>query len=157
MQFHVALTSEYSNNDPRKFKLGTPTDVWDTMMRCWQTEPTSDRVIADIEDWPRVLQVIVDAQTCVVHGEAVRSGHRYQRLDGKGAMKSKLENRGRVSTLHVRPVHPDAMEAFRSLTESRKEALEAVVQVASTVENYLNIQRGDDKIREEGDLDDHGF
>ena len=157
MQFHVALTSEYSDNDPRKFKLGTPTDVWDTMMRCWQTEPTSDRVIADIEDWPRVLQVFVDAEGCVVHGEAVRSGHRYQRLDGKGAIKSKLENRGRGSTLHGRPVHPDAMEAFRSLTESRKEALEAVVQVASTVENYLNIQRGNDEIREEGDLDDHGF
>ena len=150
------MTSEHSDDDPRKFILGTPTDVWDTMMRCWQTESTSDRVIADIEDWPRVLQVIVEAEGCVVHGEAVRSGHRYQGLDGKGVMKSKLQNRGRVDKLHGRPVHPDAIEAFRSLTASRKEALEAVVQVASTVENYLNVHRDNSDIREEGDLDEHG-
>ena len=81
-------------------------------MRCWQTESTSDRVIDDIEDWPRVLQVIVNAEGSAVHGEAVRSGHRYQRLDGKGLMKSKLNSHGRVTQLHGRPVHPDAMDAF---------------------------------------------
>ena len=157
IQFHVALTSEYPDNDPRKFKLGTPTDVWNTMVRCWQTEPTSDRVIADIEDWPRVLQVIVDAEGCVVHGEAVRSGHRYQRLDGKGLMKSKLKSHGRVALFHGRPVHPDAMQAFLSLTDSKKEALGAVIQVTSTVENYLNVQRDNSEIREEGDLDEYDF
>ena len=72
-------------------------------------------------------------------------------------MKSKLQNRGRVDKLHCRPVHPDAIEAFRSLTASRKEALEAVVQVASTVENYLNVHRDNSDIREEGDLDEHDF
>jgi len=157
IQFHVALTSGYADNDPRKFKLGTPNEVWNTMVRCWQIDPSPDRVIADIEDWPRVLQVIVDAKGCVVHGEAVRSGHRYQRKDGAGLMKSKLKSHGRVATFHGRPVHPDALEAFRSLTDSKKEAVEAVVQVASTLEDYLTIQRDNSEIYEEGDIDENNF
>ena len=61
-----------------------------------------------------MLQVIVNAEGCVVHGEAVRSGHRYQRFDGKGLMKSKLKSHGRVTQLHGRPVHPDVMDGFFS-------------------------------------------
>jgi hypothetical protein len=117
--------------------------------------PTSARIVADIVDWPRVLGVIVVAKGCVVHGEAVRSGHRYQRLDGKGPMKSHMKSHGRVATFRGRPVHADAMMAFNALTQTQEQALITVIETASTVEEYLSLQRENDgAIRtEEGDVD----
>jgi hypothetical protein len=54
---HRALTSSYELNNPRRFNFGTPSQVWETMRRCWQLEPTSARIIKDIEDLPRVLGI----------------------------------------------------------------------------------------------------
>ena len=84
-------------------------------------EPTSQRIIADIEDWPRVLGVIIASKGCVVHGEAVSSGHRYQRLDGKGPMASHMKSHDRIALLYGRPVHSDSQAAFESLTESQEQ------------------------------------
>ena len=121
IQFHVALTSGYRDDNIRKFKLNTPTEVWWTMTRCWKMEPTSQRIIADIEDWPRVLGVIIASKGCVVHGEAVRSSHRYQRLDGKGPMASQMKSHDRIALFSGWPVHSDAQAAFESLTESQEQ------------------------------------
>ncbi len=78
------------------------------MIRCWNVEPTSERIVQDILDWPRVLQKIVEAKGCVVHGEAIRSGHRALRADEKGTLTSRLRTRQRKDTMICRPIHPDA-------------------------------------------------
>ena len=109
MAFHEALTNRLANNDLRKFQLGTPAEVWRTMYRCWEMEPTPERIVQDILNLPRVLEKIVDANGCVVHGEALRNGHRARRLDGKGILKTPLRASNRKETLVDRPVHPDAL------------------------------------------------
>jgi hypothetical protein len=62
IQFLVALNSNYRYNDGRKFKLNTLAEVWRSMTRCWMMEPISERVIADIEDWPRARGIIIVRQ-----------------------------------------------------------------------------------------------
>ena len=54
---------------------------------------------------------IVEANGCVVHGEALRNGYRSRRLDGKGFIKTPLRSRNRKEALVGRPVHPDAKVA----------------------------------------------
>ena len=89
----MALTNRLANNDPRKFQLGTPAEVWRTMYRCWEMEPTSERIVQDILDLPRVLEKNVEANDCVVHGEALRNGHRARRLDGKVFFKDTIKSK----------------------------------------------------------------
>ena len=74
-------------------------------------EPTSERIVQDILDLPRVLEKIVESNGCVVHGEALRNGHRARRLNGKGILKTPLRASNRKETLVGRTVHPDAKVA----------------------------------------------
>ena len=74
-------------------------------------EPTSERIVQFILDLPRVLEKIVEANCCVVHGEALRNGHCERRLDGKGILKALLRVSNRKETLAGLPVHPDAKVA----------------------------------------------
>jgi hypothetical protein len=74
-------------------------------------EPTSERIVQDILDLPGALGKIVKANGCVVHGEALRNGHRARRLDGKGILKTPLRASNRKETLVGHPVHPDAKVA----------------------------------------------
>ena len=70
-------------------------------------------------------------------------------------MKSHMKSHGRIALFHGRSVHPDAMEAYNALTRSQEEALVAVVETATTVEEYLHIQReNDDDIHDEFDETD---
>jgi hypothetical protein len=155
MLFHVALTSVYRDDDPRKFIMNTPSEVWKTMTRCWTDEPTSERVIADTEDWPRVLATIRDAQGTIFLGEALRSGHCWQRSDGKGLLASKFRARQRISTLHGRSVYLNAQEAFDSLIQPRIDALRAAVHTGTTVEDAIASKREMAmEIDDEGDEDD---
>ena len=62
MTFHQAITTRYANNDPAKFSFGTPRQVSKSMTLCWKVEPTSNRVIQDILDLPRVLKKIVEVK-----------------------------------------------------------------------------------------------
>ena len=80
---------KYNNNDVRKFKTGTPNKVWSTMVRCWETEPTSDRIVDDILAFPRVLKQVVDAQGCVVADDKLRSGRRYVAIGNRRALKNR--------------------------------------------------------------------
>ena len=87
MAFHQALTSGWAANNLKKFQFGTPSQVWSAMSRCWEVEPTSERIVQDIIDLPRVLQKFIDAKGTVAYGEAFRNGHRVRRAYGKGTMK----------------------------------------------------------------------
>ncbi|KAJ1382079.1 hypothetical protein B484DRAFT_461950, partial [Ochromonadaceae sp. CCMP2298] len=65
MAYHTSLSSIYAEDDPRRFGMGTPTAVSSTMRRCWKMEPTSERIVEDIEQFAHVLDVIIEHQGCV--------------------------------------------------------------------------------------------
>jgi hypothetical protein len=96
--------------------MGTPAQVWSTMTRCWQVEPTSDRIVEDILALPGVLERIIAAKGCVVQDQFLRSGRRARRADDKGDCKNKPVSKQRISTLRARPLHPDCQDAFDMLT-----------------------------------------
>ena len=135
MAFHQALTTDWPAHDPKKFQFGTPNHVWSAMTRCWEVEPTSQRIVQDILDLPRVLKKIVDAKGTVVHGEALRNGHRARRADGKGNMKGNLSTSRRKSTLSLRPVHPEARPALDFILDKKKE----VINLEKTIESFQDL------------------
>jgi hypothetical protein len=110
-----ALTSVYDIKDPRRFNFGTPAQVWRTMERCWTLEPTSERIIADIEDFGNVLELIVEFKGCVVPECRLRHGHRQQAHNGGRVLKRKVSNRQRKHLLRMGPVHFDVLEALEIL------------------------------------------
>jgi hypothetical protein len=110
-----ALTSVYDIKDPRRFNFGTPTQVWRTMERCWTLEPTSERIIADIEDFGNVLELIIEFKGCVVPECRLRHGHRQQAHNGGRVLKHKVSKRQRKHLLRMGPVHHDALEALEIL------------------------------------------
>ena len=73
---HVGLTSNLDNDDPCKFKMGTPTEVGDTMDRTWQVFPTDERVVQDILKFPRALDKIIEFEGGVIPELTRLSGRR---------------------------------------------------------------------------------
>ena len=55
---HCAITHDLHKDDPRKFCLGTPRQVWSAMIRSWEMIP-QHRVAQDIRRWERALGMIV--------------------------------------------------------------------------------------------------
>ena len=87
---HCALTHDLPKDDPRKFSLGNPEQVWSAMIRSWETIP-AERIQTDIGRWVRALEMIVQA---------------------KGAVVPELDNRhGRRARKFV--AHPDCAESIR--------------------------------------------
>ena len=64
--FYTSITCDYDNNDPQKSKTGTPNEVWAIMTHCWEIDPSSDRIIEDIEGYRRVLDIFIIDSDCVV-------------------------------------------------------------------------------------------
>jgi len=150
MSFHEAVTSKLKRDDPKKFQSGTPDQVWSSMRRCWCVEPTSERIVQDILDWPRVLQVIINAKGCVVPGEAIRSGHREVRADRKGSLTSRLRTRKRKVTMICRPIHPDAQESYDLLTKGNVDDIMTDVEALKNhMDEIIMIEGLDNVIREE--------
>lgn len=71
VQYHASLSPVYPVTDPRRFNTGTPKEMWETLLRCWQMEPTSERVMEDILGLPRVLEKIIRHCGCVVKDDAL--------------------------------------------------------------------------------------
>lgn len=92
-----------------------PSEVWSSVVRCWEICPTSDRIIADIEALPRVLDKIIQAKGCVVPDEFLRTGRRSRSSDGKRLLKSKPRASQRTSTNNASIYHPDVVEAKNML------------------------------------------
>jgi len=80
---HTALSVDYLDDDPRKFKIGTPNEVWNTIERCWSVESRRSRIVENIIGLPRVLNKIIENCGCVVPDEDFRLGIRAKSLDGK--------------------------------------------------------------------------
>jgi hypothetical protein len=116
LNWAVALSSTYPIHDPRRFGMGTPKEVASSLRRCWEIEPTSERIIEDILAFPRVLQKIIDANGCVVLDEFLRTGRRYLKVRGQGECKIKPCKKQRKETLGLPPIHPDCFEAYSTFT-----------------------------------------
>ena len=116
MKFHVAITKGLRDDDPKKFQMGTPQQVWMCMLRCWELcEPTSERIVEDIQGLVGVLEQIIENQGRVIPGDDLRKGHRAERHDGKGKLNSRLRNNQRKDSQYERPIHPDAQAAYDAL------------------------------------------
>ena len=119
MIWHVALTSNLPNDDPKKFKMGQPSEVSDAMDRTWQVFPTPERVVQDILRFPAACRKIIEAEGAVVHS---------------------LNNRkGRRATIAL-PYHDDCADAVRL----RNEAWDAIEAGASgdEIEVAAGLSRG---------------
>ena len=86
---HTSLTVDYLDDYPRKFKMVTPNEVWNTMKRCWILEPRSSRIVEDILESPRVLDTIIKNSGRVVPDEVFRNGIRAKSHDGNKNLKRK--------------------------------------------------------------------
>ena len=117
MVYHVSQSSRYDVEDPLRFLMGRPDQVWSTMTRCWDVEPTSDRIVQYIMDIPRVLKIIVDNNGCVIKDICMRKGRRARRADDMGDCMVKPRARQRKATLQTRPLHPDCAEARQCILE----------------------------------------
>ena len=111
------------------------------MYRCWEMEPTSERIDRDILDLPRVLGENVEARGCVEHEKALRNGHRAHRLDGKGIRKTPLRASNRKEAIVGRPVYPDANVAYDNIL-GLQENLDNLNIVLDTIEEVKNLIDG---------------
>ena len=58
--------------------MSTPNELWSTVIRCWNVEPTSQRIIDDIMGFEDVIDKVIAAQGCVVTDLRLRHGRRYE-------------------------------------------------------------------------------
>jgi hypothetical protein len=84
IKFHAALGLTYKlpPDNPLKFQLGTPNEAFKCLYRCWEIEPTLERVVEDIESWVYAVDKIIEARGAIVSGLALRHGHRWVRANG---------------------------------------------------------------------------
>ena len=115
---HTSLSSIYSIDDPRRFNMGTPSEVWSTMSRCWDIEPTSDRIIQDIQYFEAVLDKIIASKGCIVSDENLRHGRRCDGWKSKyGKDIQKPRNRQKKDTLGQQLLlHADCQDAYDKLS-----------------------------------------
>ena len=121
---HVALTSVYKLGDPDRMFDGTPKQLEATMTKCWEMEPTSERIVEDISSLEDTLQKIIAANGCIVSDEDLRSGRRQAKLNGDGMCKGKARKSQRIATLKDRPTHPTALRALDLITAEAEEEFE---------------------------------
>mmetsp|Transcript_18727 Transcript_18727/g.59328 ORF Transcript_18727/g.59328 Transcript_18727/m.59328 type:complete len:610 (+) Transcript_18727:209-2038(+) len=73
---HRALTWLLPNDDPKKFKFGTPAEVSNTLRRTWEVFPTPERIVEDIKRFPDALDKIIAAKGAYVDEMDNRKGRR---------------------------------------------------------------------------------
>ena len=91
------------------------------MSRCWEVEPTSDRIVQDISAYPRVLEIIIDAHGCMVSYLFLRNGRKFRRADDKADCLRKPCIKQRIENNHARPCHFDCIDALNNLIASGQE------------------------------------
>lgn len=127
--YHVALSTFYDSNDPRRFRHGTPAEVYSTMKRCWEVEPTSERIVADVLGFTEVLDKLIAAKGCVVPDISLRTGRRATPADGNLKNKPRASQRKSTILRCSRPVHADGLEAHQLACGSgADDAIEALIE-----------------------------
>ena len=142
IKVQVAVTSCYPVDDPRRFNLGTPKEVFRTMKRCWEISPTSEQIKEDILGLPCVLKKIVEARGCVIPDENFRTGRRARSSSGK-KLKKNASNRQRVATNTQILLHPDSIDAAESLTASDKDIFKLVDDIEDSDNDSSDISDND--------------
>jgi hypothetical protein len=144
IKMHVALTSCYEIDDPRRFKLGTPKEVYDTLQRCWTIAPTSEQIIEDIMGFRLILEKIVAAEGCVIADEYLRTGRRARGSDGS-ELKKNPGKRQRISTNINILLHPDAVTAMESINKSKEDILKAINEADDSEEEVSQSSDSEDE------------
>ena len=143
VKFSVALSSVYPINDTRRFKMGTPKEVWSSLTRAWTIEPTSARIVEDVLALDRVLDVVIAANGCVVKDEFLRTGRRERKAGGVRMLRNKRRKSQRKSTIEQYLVHPDCQEAYDSLLKIgtrrpfQQDTTEGVEDAQVALEDYM--------------------
>ena len=69
MAYYLSLSSVYTVGDPRRMNCSTPQETWKIMVKCWELETTSDRIVEDICNWPEVLRKMIADRDCVIYAD----------------------------------------------------------------------------------------
>lgn len=152
----VALTCDYNDDDPRKFILSTPKHCFSAMQRVWSIIPP-ERFSADISDWPRVNEKIIEAKGCVVEGEDLRSGRRKIKMDGVTPKTARSGLRDTKATLTSGPIHPDAQDGFDAIIQFGSEKFAALMQQRDAVIEDLDSSSDESNDDADDEDDDECF
>lgn len=105
-----AITSDLDKDDPKKFKMGTPSEVSDAMDRTWEIFPAPEWIVEDILRFPVALQRIKDV---------------------KGAVVPEMDNRKGRRKISKMPYHLDCVDAVAA-REIKWEKLEREAEARAT-------------------------
>jgi hypothetical protein len=144
---HVVLTAGLpkradGSDDPRMFKMGTPNDLMEAMVRVWSVAPTGKRIVQDVLHWRLAVQAIVDAGGVIVPDMDNRRGRRA--TAGRPGVRAK-PGTARKATYDELPLHADAKHAV----EVRHEHYAAMV--ARLEEELEELEDPDDESEGEGE------
>jgi hypothetical protein len=142
IKLQVAVTSSYDINDPRRFKLGTPAEVFDTLKRCWTIAPTSDQIIEDILGFPQILTKIINEEGCVIADEYLRTGRRARSSSG-AILKKNPSKRQRIDTNIDILLHADSIEASKMMSSTRAEIFDLIDESDDDDEKSSEVSESD--------------
>jgi hypothetical protein len=97
---NVSATYRLQFSDPKKFSYQTPLSAWSAVTRTWTQHPSDQRIIADIDRFPQMVDQILENDGDQL-SSVNRSGHRKQR---------KVYTND--NELWSSQLHPDAQTAF---------------------------------------------
>ena len=144
---NCAISSVYPVGDPRRFGLGTPKEVWSSMVRCWSIAPTGARVVEDISPFLDVLDKIIDHEGSYVPDLILRHGRRTVKRDNGDPLKNKRRARQRIAMIEAKPLHPDSKDAYYALLNG--DCLKMIEEEIDNDEEDDGVNHADDSDSEE--------
>ena len=96
---HVVMTCGLRVDDPLRFKMGTPKELAQTLVRTWAVSPEGWRIVQDISRIPSTVAKIIEHGGCTVPDAVLRHGRREPRAKRPPAAA----------------LHPDAVTAAAEL------------------------------------------
>jgi hypothetical protein len=116
--FNCALSTAFDDGEGRRFLMGTPAQVEESMLACWGIAPM--RILEDFDALPRTLNTIIAAKGCVADDCVLRRGRRVQRANKKGYRETRMPARDRKVTNKARAVLPELKGAWDGLVSGSK-------------------------------------
>ena len=110
VRWNVAATLSLPPDDPRKFNLCTPINVWDAICRTWEYAPTNKRIVQDIERVFDAIDEVVENDGRAVDF-SIRRGRR-----GRDHRLAKRRRRERERKLfsNLEGLHPVSKECIQN-------------------------------------------